>query len=98
MPDVVIRPFTDADHEWVKQFIMQRWGSPIMIGHGVTYTISELPGFVADVEGEDKPRLHAILTSSHHHTVHTTYVSSLFRRRVPAIAHNTDRRDAYEHQ
>ncbi|HEV2662876.1 MAG TPA: GNAT family N-acetyltransferase [Ktedonobacteraceae bacterium] len=52
MPDIAIHPLTDADHEWVKEFIMQRWGSPIMIGHGVIYTISELPGFVADREGE----------------------------------------------
>ncbi len=52
MPDISIRPLTDADYEWVKQFIMQRWGSTFMIGHGVTYTIHELPGFIADVEGE----------------------------------------------
>lgn len=52
MSDIAIRPLTDTDSEWVKQFTMPRWGSPIMIGHGVTYTISELPGFVADIEGE----------------------------------------------
>ncbi len=52
MLDIAIRPLTDADHEWVKHFIMQRWGSPIMIAHGVTYTISELSGFVADIEGK----------------------------------------------
>jgi GNAT superfamily N-acetyltransferase len=52
MPDIAVRPITNADSEWVKEFIMQRWGSRIMIGHGVTYTISELPGFVADIEGE----------------------------------------------
>ena len=52
MSDIVIRLLTEADHEWVKQFILQRWGSPIMIAHGVTYTLSELPGFIADVEGE----------------------------------------------
>ncbi len=52
MPDIAIRPLTEADHEWVKQFIMQRWGSPIAIAHGVTYTIHELPGFVADVEDQ----------------------------------------------
>jgi GNAT superfamily N-acetyltransferase len=52
MPDIAVRPLTDADSEWVKQFIMQHWGSPIMIAHGVTYTIPKLPGFVADIEGE----------------------------------------------
>ena len=52
MPDIAVRPLTDADHGWVEEFIIQRWGSPIMIGHGVIYTISELPGFVADIEGE----------------------------------------------
>lgn len=52
MPDISTRPLIDADRDWVKQFIVQRWGSNIMIGHGVTYTLHELPGFVADVEGE----------------------------------------------
>ena len=47
-----IRPLTDADRAWVEQFVLQRWGSTIMIGHGVTYRIDQLPGLVADVEGE----------------------------------------------
>jgi hypothetical protein len=29
MPDSAVRPLTAADSEWVKQFIVQRWGSLI---------------------------------------------------------------------
>jgi GNAT superfamily N-acetyltransferase len=51
-PEISICPLTDADRDWVKQFVFQHWGATIVIGHGVTYTLHELPGFVADVEGE----------------------------------------------
>jgi hypothetical protein len=45
--DFTIRPLTDHDREWVKQFIAWQWGVEIVVLHGAIYRAETLPGFVA---------------------------------------------------
>ena len=47
-----IRPLVDTDRDWVAELIRDRWGATTVAGHGVVFTPHELPGFVADEQGE----------------------------------------------
>jgi GNAT superfamily N-acetyltransferase len=47
MVDFSTRPITDFDRDWIKQFIIDRWGAEIVVVHGVVYRPHELDGFVA---------------------------------------------------
>lgn len=42
-----IQPLTDADREWVAQFIRVRWGASSVVAHGNVYYPHTLPGFLA---------------------------------------------------
>lgn len=46
-----MRPLTSADSEWVRQFIIERWGDTIVVAHGKVYHPQTLPGFVATLKG-----------------------------------------------
>jgi DNA-3-methyladenine glycosylase I len=46
-----IRPLTDADRAWVRQFMIERWGDEIMVTHGQVYRPHEWPGFAAFADG-----------------------------------------------
>jgi ribosomal protein S18 acetylase RimI-like enzyme len=48
MEKATIRQLEAADEQWVKNFVIQRWGAPVVVGHGVTYTVHHLPGFVTE--------------------------------------------------
>jgi GNAT superfamily N-acetyltransferase len=52
MPNMLIRPLTLADREWVSQFILEHWGSNKVVSRGVVYYPQDLPGFVALFENE----------------------------------------------
>lgn len=52
MPDLAIVPLTEADRDWVERFWIERWGAPMVAGHGAVYRARDLPGFVAEVDGE----------------------------------------------
>lgn len=52
MTNFCTRPLDNNDQQWVSQFIARRWGSDIIVVHGVTYQPSTLPGFAAVQEGE----------------------------------------------
>ena len=47
MSDFLLRPVVDNDKEWIKQLIIDRWGSEIVVAHQTIYTPSNLPGIVA---------------------------------------------------
>jgi GNAT superfamily N-acetyltransferase len=47
-----IRPLEDHDRTWLHQFVLDRWGAPIVVGHGHVYRVADLPGFVALEDGE----------------------------------------------
>ena len=52
MTDITIRPINADDQEWVAQFILEHWGSAIVVSRGVIYNPQNLPGFVALYIGE----------------------------------------------
>jgi GNAT superfamily N-acetyltransferase len=41
-----VRSLRDEDHEWVGDFVRERWGDEIVVAHGVVYRPATLPGFV----------------------------------------------------
>lgn len=46
-----IRPLREDERGWVRSTIRERWGSDIVVAHGVVYEPAGLPGFVAEDEG-----------------------------------------------
>jgi ribosomal protein S18 acetylase RimI-like enzyme len=52
MSAFVLRPLGAADSAWVARHIAEQWGSEIVVAHGAIYRPAELPGFVAQAEGE----------------------------------------------
>ncbi|HLG79248.1 MAG TPA: GNAT family N-acetyltransferase [Ktedonobacteraceae bacterium] len=50
---IKVRALTPRDAAWVKDFVLQHWGAPTMVVHGVLYTMDELPGLVALSENEE---------------------------------------------
>ena len=48
-----VRPLGDEDRGWVRDFVRERWGDEIVVGHGVVFHPSTLPGLVlADDRGD----------------------------------------------
>ena len=41
-----IRPLEDEDRPWVEDFVRERWGDEIVVGHGVVFRPAALPGFL----------------------------------------------------
>ena len=52
MSAFVLRPLGAADSAWVERHVAEQWGSVVVVAHGATYRPAELPGFVAEAEGE----------------------------------------------
>ncbi|MBI5651011.1 MAG: GNAT family N-acetyltransferase [Chloroflexi bacterium] len=50
--NVIIRPLTQDDRAWVREFIAQRWGAAIVVSRGIAHQPDELAGFVALDKGE----------------------------------------------
>ena len=47
-----IRPISDQDRSWVSALVRELWISDIVVVHGTIYKPAELPGFIADENGE----------------------------------------------
>ena len=52
MSAFALRPLGAADAAWVARHIAEQWGSEIAVAHGAIYRPAELPGFVAEADGE----------------------------------------------
>jgi ribosomal protein S18 acetylase RimI-like enzyme len=52
MSAFALRPLGAADAAWVSRHIAEEWGSEIAVAHGAIYRPAELPGFVAESDGE----------------------------------------------
>ena len=52
MSSIVLREMKASDHIWLAQFASKHWGAPIVVGHGVIYELPQLPGFIAEEQGE----------------------------------------------
>ncbi|MHA2243107.1 MAG: GNAT family N-acetyltransferase [Candidatus Thorarchaeota archaeon] len=49
---MIIRDKIKKDQKWVNEITRSEWASDIVVVHGDTYRPSELPGFVAEIEGK----------------------------------------------
>lgn len=49
---IVIRPLTPDDQDWVRAFTERHWGSAMMVSRGRLFNIADLPGFVALTDDE----------------------------------------------
>ena len=47
-----VRSLGSGDEDWVRQFIVEHWGSEEIVVHGAIYYPHRLPGFVAVQQGE----------------------------------------------
>ena len=47
-----IRTLTISDHDWVREKMIELWGAEIVVAHGEIFRPAELPGFVAEAQGE----------------------------------------------
>ena len=52
MSAFVLRPLGAADSAWVARHIAEQWGSEVAVAHGAIFRPAELPGFVAEADGE----------------------------------------------
>jgi GNAT superfamily N-acetyltransferase len=52
MQDYLIRSLTQADREWVRELMLERWGSEKVVSRGVLYETGALPGFKAIRDNE----------------------------------------------
>jgi len=50
--DYRIRPIDDQDRSWIGTLIKELWQSDSVVAHGVIFKPAELPGFIADDDGE----------------------------------------------
>jgi ribosomal protein S18 acetylase RimI-like enzyme len=49
---VRVQPRTVTDELWVTDLFIERWGAEIVVAHDTIYHAAELPGFVAEMDGE----------------------------------------------
>lgn len=49
---IEIRPADASDAEWLRVLQDEHWGGPIQVANGERYHPAELPGYVAEIDGE----------------------------------------------
>ena len=47
-----IRPIIDADRAWIQELTTVQWSAPIVVSRGRIYHPDQLPGFIAECEGQ----------------------------------------------
>jgi GNAT superfamily N-acetyltransferase len=47
-----IRPIGGEDRAWIAALMVERWGAEIVVSRGAAHTCADLPGFVAEMDGE----------------------------------------------
>jgi len=47
-----VQPIEPGSASWVEQYISDRWGTPLVVAHGVSFYPHQLPGYVASIDGE----------------------------------------------
>jgi ribosomal protein S18 acetylase RimI-like enzyme len=50
--DFTIRPLTAANHDWVREKMIELWGAEVVVAHGEIFRPAELPGFIAEASNE----------------------------------------------
>ena len=49
--DIAVREIEPADHDWVRSFLGQHFGSTKVVSRGVMHQADDLPGFIASYRG-----------------------------------------------
>jgi ribosomal protein S18 acetylase RimI-like enzyme len=52
VPDVEVRPLAPAERAWARSVLVQAFGSPSVVSHGVAHDALALSGYVAVEDGE----------------------------------------------
>ena len=52
MTSFLVRKLSSGDHFWVQGLLTERWGSARIITRGRVHQADQLPGFVAETEGQ----------------------------------------------
>ena len=52
MPGYRIRQLNESDRPWVQHLLTEHWGAYTIVTRGRVHQADELPGFVAEVDGE----------------------------------------------
>ena len=47
-----LRPIQASDRDWVDSMAVKEWGAEMVVSRGRVYRLSDLPGFVAEIDGE----------------------------------------------
>ncbi|HLF03192.1 MAG TPA: GNAT family N-acetyltransferase [Anaerolineales bacterium] len=47
-----LRPATDSDRPFLRQFMLEHWGGDMMLAHGETFYPAEHPAFIAESDGQ----------------------------------------------
>ena len=50
--EIAVREIEPADHDWVRSFLGQHFGSTTVVSRGVMHQADDLPGFIAIFRGE----------------------------------------------
>ena len=51
-PAFTIRALSASDRDWIRAKMIELWGAEIVVAHGEIFRPAELPGFVAETQGE----------------------------------------------
>jgi GNAT superfamily N-acetyltransferase len=49
---IQVTAFADGEHHWVADFLVRAWGAVVMATRGKLVNLLELPGFIAEVDGD----------------------------------------------
>ncbi len=49
---LLIREIAADDRPWIRQFLIERWASPLMVTRGRIHDTDRLPGYIAEIDGE----------------------------------------------
>lgn len=52
MVKIDIRGIKQCDKNWISNFLIDEWGSVIVVTQGKKYFANKLPGFIAEINGQ----------------------------------------------
>src|SRR5574341_1296724 len=52
MAEIIVRPIDSGDREWLAAIWTTHWGGPLSVSRGRVHHPGQLPGFIAEIEGQ----------------------------------------------
>jgi GNAT superfamily N-acetyltransferase len=93
MSSIAIRPLSSVDKDQISSFVTERWGSNVVVAHGVIYRPSDLPGFIAFRAGANNSWLGLVTYDIHDYQCEIITIDSVF----PATGVGTALLEAVKH-